>query len=87
MPYAEPMLSGTAEPGLDLVADEEPSVAPDDLRHPPEIAWRRHDVTPDSLDRLRDQRGGPAAHGRLDDLLQIVDVASTHVPSHGLRNG
>ena len=50
-------VAGAAEPGLDLVGDEDDAVLAAPVGHPGQEARRRHDEAALALDRLDDHRG------------------------------
>ena len=69
---AEPFSAGAPEAGLHLVANEQASVAVDDFRGPLEVAGRRNDVTPDTLNCLSQERGRFPTGGGLDGVFEVV---------------
>ncbi len=66
--------AGAAEPGLDLVGDEEDVVARADLADPPQVPLGRDDHAALALDRLDDEGRGV----RRDRGLERVGVAVRH---------
>src|SRR5712691_12243402 len=66
------MVAGPAPARLDLVADEQPAVAPDDADRDLEVLLRRHDEPAGALNRLGDERGRPARGLGADQLFQAL---------------
>src|SRR5262249_25753003 len=71
----EPLAAGTAPAGLHLVADPDPAVVADDLFDDLEILFRRSHKSADTLNRLRDEGGDPAAGGGSDQFLHVLRAA------------
>ena len=55
--------AGATQPGLDLVGDHEHAVAPAEIERRGQIAWRRRNDAPFTLDRFNDEGGHVAMIG------------------------